>query len=365
VARDARRATVTAASGVLVAGVVRVLVGCGDFGESRPADGDAAAARDSAVDAMFPDGMAVELPPSSTPVAIATGEKPVSRIAVDDTYVFYSEDGPAGSVRRLAKTAGAIPESFALGVSPTALALFGGTLFATSTMNGTVGAFETTSGVVMGSVLVPSPSAIVADKAGIVFLELAGADPGAYALPLTLDAGVVKVTTTGGPAALAINDTHAYVSFGKPGASHFVRHTGRDGAGTIPSSDVGAPITVVALDTTWVYLATGSRVLALPLNFATNAVPSLIHDFGTGAEITSIRTADSYLLVATQGAMGGSIYVLPSAAAAGERMPTLVSRLKDGDCKLPDMAIDTSSIYFLCVSSAGAGSVWRVARPLK
>jgi hypothetical protein len=340
--------------------VVRSLVGCGAFTEAH-VDKEGGATGD--LSDAGADGTA-EPAPSADITMIATSDKRLSKIAVGASDVFYTEDGADGSILRLAKTAGATPTTFAAAATPAAIALFGGTLFATSTQANRVTSYLTASRSKAAEATVPLPGPIVADTAGIVFVELEPAgEPGSYALPHALGGKANVVTSNTAPRAVAVDESHVYTAFGRVGATQFVRHNGRAGGKTTTSASFVGDIAAMEVGTTWLYVAAGSRVLGFPLAFLEASAPSVVHDFGAGVTVRSLRATESHLLVATNGG-GGTIHALV-VPDGGDATVSTVATLPEAQCQLTDMAIDATSIYFLCISAAPAGSVWRVGRPAK
>ena len=148
----------------------------------------------------------------------------------------------------------------------------------------------------------------------------------------------------------------AYAGFGQK-----VRRLDRvGGVQNVVSADV-VGIDAIAVSGNEIYLASGSRVMTLPTAFAAGQTPASLHDYGSGATVTAIRATSTAVFVATEGSNGGTIHVLPPAGGSG--MTAVVVRSPDAECKLPAMDEDSTSIFFLCNSAAGVGSVWRVAKP--
>jgi hypothetical protein len=353
---------------VLVAiAVVVALTACVDFttGSAEPGDaaatdasarGDGGGVGDGAVAEPEQDAMA-----SVPPGLVVANEAKLGRLVVGPANVYYTQDSPQGGIMRVDKTAASSKGSLiAPGVVPTDLALVGATLYATSRAGNAVVAINTmVPGPLANMKGVTAPGAIVADATAVVFLESTGGNGGAYSLAPDFLGAPRQLLTGSSPTALTMDAHNAYAAFGLR-----VQRDARDGSGAVASGTVQGMISVVEIGGDTLYLASGSTVLTLPALFGTVQAPAKLHEYGLGADVTAIRATATELFVATQGALsGGTVHRLPLPGAPG--IPSVISRFKDANCRLPDMVVDETSIYFLCNSSSDVGSVWRVARPAK
>jgi hypothetical protein len=292
------------------------------------------------------------------PVAMVMNEAKLGRILTGDARVYYTQAIPNGAILRVGKSAtNATPEVVRPNASAADLALVGPTLYATSTDNGTIVALDTTKMASPMTAAVGAPTALVADGAGLVFLQTAAATAGVYKMPLGLGAAS-QLAVAAVPQSLTADAQYAYAGLGQ-----HVRRLDRVGSlQNVVSVDLGGSADVIAVSGSLIYFANGSRVMTLPTTFTPATQPTTAHDYGTGSVVTAIRVTTSGVFVATQGAeSGGAVHVLPLTPASG--MPTIVARFPDDDCRLPDMDADDTSIYFLCNSATGIGSVWRIAKP--
>jgi hypothetical protein len=354
---------------VIVAAVamIDVVTACSDFTTAATDPGDSGATDASASgDGDDVDGQAIAEPEqdamaSAPPGLVVANESKLGRLVVGPANVYYTQDFAQGAIMRVDKTAAnAKGMTVAPDIAPTDIALVGSTLYATSSSNNAIVALDTTQlGSVTSAKSVTAPGAVVADAMAVAFLETTGTSAGAYSLFPDFVAAPMQLMTGAGPTAVAMDARSVYAAIGP----RVQRYT-RSGGITVASGTVKGGISVVEIGGDTLYLASGSTVLTLPALFGTVQAPAKLHEYGIGAEVTAIRATDGELFVATQGAVsGGTVHRLPLPGAVG--IGSVVSRFADADCKLPDLVVDESSIYFLCNSAAGVGSVWRVARPAK
>lgn len=351
---------------VAVAAAV-VGIACGSFGEGPaasvvPTDASPAEAEAAVADADVPLPPALDAAePTFAPVAIVKDEVELVSIAVGATDVFYTRAGALGEIMRVPKKGGAPPMALVTTAVATRIATFGDQVISTSKAPGLLRSWNASNGALTATSVAPMPTALVVDATGVVFLEDSTAMPGAFSVATNLAGAITPITTTGKPAAVAMNASDAFVGFnGATSGTQVLRRRSRTGSGTtFTSADFDADITAVDIDNSAAFVGSAAKLWALPLGFATGEVPTLVHDFGSST-VTSIRSGPAHTLIATQGVEGGSVYVIDAMASVGPQVPKLLSQIPD--CALPAMTAEGDAFYFLCVSAAKVGSVWRVAR---
>lgn len=354
------RAGAATTTALFAAVLLHAVSSCRDFSDATPPpDADAAPEAASADAAARSDAGPEPLDATiGGAEAIVTNEAKVGRLQVGAARVYYTQVSGPEAILRVSKAAvNATPELFEDHASATDIVLSGPTLFATSSARGLVLGLDADKLASALMATASAPTALAVDATGVAFLESAGTT-GVYVLPLSLGGAPKGIAVGAQPSAIAMDAQSVYAGFGTR-----IRRLDRSSSSPqVVSADVGGPIGVITVAGDTIYAAVGSVVMALPITFTSTMAPAKVHDFGPGAEVTAIRATSALVFVATEGAAnGGTIYSLPK--GTGQQAVAVVSRLSDAECKLPDMDIDDKAIYFLCNSTAGVGSVWRVAQP--
>lgn len=342
----------TASAAALCA--VAALPACSTFTEAADDGGAGADAEGGA-----PQGDAARVDGGARP--LLSGERQVGRLAVDETYVYYTQRFSNGAVMRVAKSGGeATP--FAPAITPNAIGIQGTTLYVTSGMARKVIAYDLVNGVVIGAHTAVAPTEIAVDAVGVIFVESGGAtEAGAYLLPLALGATRSEVSTNPNPVAVALGPMNAYVAF-NTSPPQVRRHTRVGGNNSTQGKAGESPIVAMDVDNSSVLFASGSKLLALEVQFASLATPTLVRDFGPGAQVTAIISAGATSFIAVRSSdFVASIYSLPASAAASWPMTPPIATIEG--CSARDLEKDLDTVFVLCEAINEAGSIWAVPRP--